>query len=157
VAAGLYQPAPRPLRDRASGIDRDPGTGAEEALLAAVEGNTARLIRIDPATGGELTELDLADFLARSWGMRANYVIAAYNDMTKVGNAVLLGLMAFIPRGTSIPAGHGIVDVGYGQVESGAWYLVRRPGGRYSLHQIVGPFVQPLVATRTIRLSPLRR
>jgi hypothetical protein len=36
--------------------------------MAAVEGNAARLVRIDPATGGEVTELDLEDFLSRSWG-----------------------------------------------------------------------------------------
>ena len=110
------------------GLTAIPGAAGGDALLAAVEGNAARLVRIDPTTGGEVTELDLEDFLARSWGMRVGYAIAAYNDMTRARKALLLGLMAFIPRSTPIPAGHSVVDVGYSQVESGAWYLVRWPG-----------------------------
>jgi hypothetical protein len=136
------------------GLTAIPGGSGREVLLAAVEGNAARLVRIDPTTGAEATELDLEDFLARAWGMRVNYTIAACNDMTKVGGAVLLGLMAFVPRNAVIPAGHSVIDVGYGQVESGAWYLVRRPAGHYDLHQIAAAFTQPLVATRTIRVSP---
>jgi hypothetical protein len=136
------------------GLTTIPGNAGEEALLAAVEGDAARLVRIDPASGGEVTELDLQDFLAGGWGMRVGYTIAAYNDMTKVGNAVLLGLMAFIPRGALIPSGHSVVDVGYGQVESGAWYLVRRSSARYELRRVVAAFAQPLVATRAIRVSP---
>jgi hypothetical protein len=136
------------------GLAAIPGATGGDALLAAVEGNAARLVRIDPSTGGEVTELDLEDFLARSWGMRVGYTIAAYNDMTRTGKALLLGLMAFIPRSTPIPAGHGVVDVGYSRVESGAWYLVRWPGARYDLHRVVAAFAQPLVATRTIRVSP---
>jgi hypothetical protein len=136
------------------GLTAVPGSGGREVLLAAVEGNAARLVRVDPTTGGEASELDLKDFLARAWGMPVNYTIAAYNDMTKVGGAVLLGLEAFIPRNEPIPPGHGVVDVGYGQVESGAWYLVRQPTGHYDLHQIVAAFTHPLVATRTICLSP---
>jgi hypothetical protein len=136
------------------GLTAIPGTAGGDALLAAVEGNAARLVRIDPTTGGEVTELDLQDFLARSWGMRVGYTIAAYNDMTRAGKALLVGLMAFIPRSTPIPAGHSVVDVGYSQVESGAWYLVRWPGGRYDLRRVVAAFAQPLVATRTIRVSP---
>jgi hypothetical protein len=136
------------------GLTAIPGGAGGEALLAAVEGNAARLVRVDPATGGEATELDLADFLAQAWGMRVNYTIAAYNDMTKAGGAVLLGLMAFVPRNAAVSAGHSVVDVGYGQVESGAWYLVRHPDGHYDLHRVVAAFNQPLVATRTIRVSP---
>jgi hypothetical protein len=49
------------------GLTAVPGAGGE-ALLAAVEGSAARIIRIDPATGGEATEIDLVDFLGRSWG-----------------------------------------------------------------------------------------
>jgi hypothetical protein len=129
------------------GLTAIAGGAGGEALLAAVEGNAARLVRIDPTTGDEATELDLADFLSRAWGMRVNYTIAAYNDMTKVGGAVLLGLMAFVPRDVPIPQGHSVVDVGYGQVESGAWYLVRRPDGHYDLRAVTADFGHPLVAT----------
>jgi hypothetical protein len=130
-----------------------------QALLAAVEGTAARIVRIDPATGAEAAELDLSRFLARAWGMRVGYVLAAYNDMTKVpapggGEAVLLGLCAFIPRDVPIAPGHHVVDVGYGQVEGGGWYLVRWPDGHYDLHQVVADFPRPLVATRSICRSP---
>ncbi len=129
------------------------------ALLAAVEGNAARIVRIDPRSGSDTTELELAAFLARHWGMPVNYIIAAYNDMTTVavpgrGNAILLGLEAFVPRTALVPTGHSVVDVGYGQVESGAWYLVRWPDRRYSLHQITARFPHPLVSTRSICRSP---
>ena len=49
---------------------------------------------------------------------------------------------------------HDVVDGGYGQVESGAWYLARWPDGHDDLDRIVGAFAQPLVATRTIPVSP---
>jgi len=57
-------------------------------------------------------------------------------------------------RTASVPAGHSLVDVGYGQLESGAWYLVRWPDRRYSLHQIAAAFPHPLVSTRSICRSP---
>jgi len=62
--------------------------------------------------------------------------------------------MAFVPRNAPIPPGHSVVDVGYGQVESGGWYLVRRPDARYELHRVAAAFTQKLVAVRTIRASP---
>ena len=136
------------------GLTAIPREAGREMLLVAVEGNTARLVRVDPSTGTEATELDLEEFLPQAWGMRVNYVIAAYNDMTKIGGSVLLGLEAFVPKNAAIPAGHSTVDVGYGQVESGGWYLIRRPDAHYDLHRIAAAFTQPLVATRTIRASP---
>jgi hypothetical protein len=143
------------------GLTAVPVNSGAEALLAAVEGDAARMIRIDPTTGTEITELDLKATLAREWGMRAGYTIAVYNDMTPVhfpgrGDGTLLGLMAFIPRNAPIAAGHSAVDVGYGQVESGAWYLIRWPGGRYELHRVDADFGHPLVAIRTILASPFR-
>jgi hypothetical protein len=134
-------------------------SGSGQVLLAAVEGNAARLLRVDPRDGSEVTELNLADFLGNAWGMRVSYVIAAYNDMTKVrdpagGEALLVGLEAFIPPSSAIAAGHNIVNVGYGRLEAGGWYLVRHAPGRYELRQIAAPFGRPLVATRSIRVSP---
>jgi len=130
-----------------------------EMLLAAVEGDAARLVRVDPATGAERTELDLRQFLSRQWGMQAGYVIAAYNDMTHVhlpvaGEVLLIGVMSFVPRGAAMAQGHALVDVGYGQVEGGAWYLVRFPPGRYELRHIAPPDANPMVAVRSIRVSP---
>ena len=135
------------------GLTAVPGA-AGDVLLAAVEGNAGRVVRVDPRDGSEATELDLTDFLARAWGMRVAYTITAYNDMTKIGNAVLLGTQAFIPRNTPIAAGHSVFDVGYGQIESGAWYAVRWPNGRYELHRVTADFAQPAVATRTMVASP---
>jgi hypothetical protein len=140
------------------GLTTIESAGGSEALLAAVEGNAPRLVRINPSDGSEVTELDLADFLMRTWRMRPGYVIAAYNDMTRLrgpsGPSLLIGLMAFIPRSTPTATGHSVVDVGYGQVESGAWYLVRSPDARYALHEVTAAFGHPLVATRSIVASP---
>jgi hypothetical protein len=141
------------------GLTAVPTPGGGEALLAAVEGNVPRIVRITPDDGREVTELNLDDYLTRAWGMRPAYVIAAYNDMPRVrvlgrGDALLIGLMAFIPRNVSIAAGHSVVDVGYGQAEGSAWYLVRWPDGHYDLHQVTAPFGHPLVAVRAALASP---
>jgi len=45
------------------------------------------------------------------------------------GQALLIEIEAFIPPRASIAAGHSLVDVGYGRLEAGGWYLVRRANG----------------------------
>jgi hypothetical protein len=135
------------------GLTAIPGA-AGDMLLAAVEGNAARIVHVDPRDGSETTEVDIDEFLGGAWGMRPNYVITAYNDMARVGNALLLGVMGFVPRNISIPSSHSVVDVGYGQVEAGAWYLVRWPNGRYDVRRVAADFTQPVVATRAILASP---
>jgi hypothetical protein len=137
-------------------------SGQDQVLFAAVEGSAARLVRVDPRDGSEVTEIDLADFLGHRWDMRVGYVIAAYNDMAMVrdpsgAQALLIGLEAFIPPNAAIAAGHNVVDVGYGRLEAGGWYLVRHSPGRYDLPQVTAPSTQPLVATRSIRASPFRQ
>jgi len=42
--------------------------GHGEALLAAVEGNAGRIVRVDPASGAEASELDIRAFLRRRLG-----------------------------------------------------------------------------------------
>ncbi|GAJ30524.1 hypothetical protein AA0498_1191 [Acidomonas methanolica] len=128
-------------------------------LLATVEGTAARVLRINPETGENITELDLCAFLSQSWRMDVRYVIAAYNDMTSVSlpegeNVLLIGLMAFVAKKTPVPAGHHVVDIGYGVVEAGAWYLLRWPDGHYMLRQLAAPFPQAPVAIRAIKCSP---
>jgi len=132
-----------------------------QRLLAAVEGARARIVQVDPDTGSETTDLDLAGFLGKAWQTRIPYVIAAYNDMTQLhdarqGDLLLIGLEAFLPPQVPVPGGHGIVDVGYGRVDAGAWYLVRHSDRHYDLHQIVTKVDpgQPLEAIRTIQVSP---
>ncbi len=138
----------------------DPAAG-RQVLIAAVEGSEARIVRVDPHDGGEATDLDLKDFLGKAWGMRVGYVIAAYNDMAPVHDpraqeALLIGVEAFIPPGSSLAEGHSVVDVGYGRLESAAWYLIRQPTGHYDLRRISLPPDQPtaMVATRSILASP---
>ena len=85
MAPRLHEPHPGHSETGLRGLTAIPSpSGQDQVLLAAVEGNAARLVRVDPRDGSEATELDLADFLGQRWGMRASYVIAAYNDMTKV-------------------------------------------------------------------------
>ena len=131
-------------------------------LLAAVEGARSRIVRIDPADGRETTDLDLAAFLSEAWHTRVGYIIAAYNDMTTLhdpqqGDLLLLGLEAFIPPRSAVPDAHRAVDVGHGRLEGGGWYLVRYADRHYELRQIslaARDADKPLVATRTIRVSP---
>src|SRR5260370_14116298 len=72
------------------------------------------------------------------------------------GDLLLMGLEAFIPARSPVSSGHSVVDVGYGRLDAGAWFLARFPAGRYELRQIAGSPTtgQPLVATRAIRASP---
>jgi hypothetical protein len=140
------------------GLTAVPGASSGgEVLLAAVEGSAPRVVRVDSKDGSETTDLDLAEFLNSRWQTQVGYVIAAYNDMTKVrdarrGDLLLMGLEAFIPPRSPVPDGHRVVDIGRGRLEAGGWYLVRYPGGRYDLRSV--DTSQVLVATRTIRVSP---
>jgi hypothetical protein len=134
-------------------------SGHGEVLLAAVEGSAARIVRVNPRDGSEATELNLPDYLRQHWGMPANYVIAGYNDMAKMrdpagGEALLIGLEAFIPPQAQIAAGHNVVSVGYGRLEAGGWYLVRRSNGHYDLGQVAADSGRALIAIRSIQASP---
>jgi poly(A) polymerase len=131
--------------------------GAGQVLLVAVEGYAGRMLRIDPTSGEETAELDIQAFLDRIWGTKVTYIIAAYNDMTPIvdpsgGTTVLIGIEAFIPATAPVPEGHQRVE----GLEAGAWYLVRRPDGRYNLKPIAKgqPTQAPLIATRAIAVSP---
>ena len=127
-------------------------SGGGDVLLAAVEGSAPRVVRVDPKDGSEATDLDLAEFLNSRWQTQVSYVIAAYNDKTKIRDLLLIGLEAFVPPRSPVPDGHRVVDIGRGRLEAGGWYLVRYPGGRYDLRSV--DTSQVLVATRTIRVSP---
>ena len=47
-------------------------SGYDEVLLAAVEGNAARIVRVNPHDGSEATELDPRIFSRQHWGMPAS-------------------------------------------------------------------------------------
>jgi hypothetical protein len=135
--------------------------GAGQALLAAVEGTASRIVRVDPLDGSEVTELDLQSFLDKSWGMDVSYTIAAYNNMAKVrdlqgSDVLLIGLEAFIKRESPVPAGHTVSNIGHGQLESNAWYLIRRANGNYDLRRIPDRSEQSMVSTRSIVASPFQ-
>lgn len=155
-------PHPRRSETGLRGLTAVPSpSGSREVLLTAVEGNAATVIRVDPEDGSEAIDLDLETFLSDHWQTRASYVIAAYNDMAKIhddqrGDLLLISLEAFIPPRAPAPSGHSVVDVGYGRLDAGGWYLVRYPDGRYDLRQITAsPLTgRALVATRSIASSP---
>jgi hypothetical protein len=141
------------------GLTAIPAPSGGEVLLAAVEGTAPRIVRIDPRDGSDTTELDLSQFLQQRWGMPVSYAIAAYNDMAKVpdpggGEALLIGIEAFIPPAAAVAAGHHTISVGYGRLEAGGWYLVRRANGHYDLRQLPAPPDSGLVSVRTILASP---
>lgn len=134
-------------------------SGDGECMLAALEGEQARILQIDPRDGYRATvDLDVLDFLERQWGQRPGYAILAYNDMTPVplpgghGSALLLGLESTSSRQHDTHPKDGWRPEGM--------YLVRYPDRRYQLCQISDPTEQPmprLVSTRAIAVSPFDR
>ena len=100
---------PRPLRNRPARPDGYPDPfGNGQVLLVAVEGDAARIVRVDPNDASEAIEFDLNDVSRRQWRTHATYVIAAYNDMTKVRDderedLLLIGLEAFISPRAQVP------------------------------------------------------
>ena len=154
----LYtNPSPHYSQTGLRGLTAVTEPGGTPFLLAAVEGNAARIVRIDPLTGAEATDLDLAAFLNAAWSTRVSYVIGAYNDMAPLpGGALLIGLEAFIPPASPRPPGHTVLDVNHG-LEGGGWFLIRHPGARYELCRVaasVPGIGENLVAVRTIAASP---
>ena len=154
-------PNPRFSETGLRGLTAVSEPGQSEFLLAAIEGMKSRIVRIDPATGTETTELDLDQLLDTSWGTRVTYVIAAYNDMVRsarsaAGDDLLIGLEAYIPAAAPRPPGHTVLDLNHG-VEGGAWFLIRHPGVHYDLHQVTAKFPrmgQNLDSVRTFAASP---
>lgn len=158
----LYtNPSPRFSETGLRGLTAVSEAGGGTFLLAAIEGMKSRIVRIDPETGAETTDLDLDQLLDTSWGTRVTYVIAAYNDMARgahsaTGDDLLIGIEAYIPAASPRPPGHTVLDLNHG-VEGGGWFLIRHPGGRYELRQITARFPmlgENLVSVRTFAASP---
>lgn len=70
---------------------------------------------------------------------------------------LLIGLEAFIPLRAPLAVGHRVATVGYGRLEAGGWYLVRRVNRHYDLRQVAPGAGAALVAVRSIRVSPYAR
>jgi hypothetical protein len=154
----LYtNPAPAYSQTGLRGLTAVTAPGKPTILLAAVEGQRSRIVRINPVTGEEATDLDLAGYLDSAWDTRVSYVIAAYNDMVPLPNHdLLLGLEAFIPPGAARPPGHTVLDVVHG-LEGGGWFLLRHPNGSYELHKVTAQFPvigDNLVSVRAAVASP---
>ena len=63
----IFTPA---IQNGTARADGDPNpSGQGKVLLAAVEGSAARIVRVDPRDGGEVTKLDLPDFVGGRWAM----------------------------------------------------------------------------------------
>jgi hypothetical protein len=132
-----------------------PGGGGE-VLLAALEGDRCRVVRIDPDDGfRETVELDVLDLLGARWGRRPAYGVVAYDDFTPVagpgaGPVLLAGLGATYSTKVDWHPPDGWVE--------DAWYLIREPDGRrYDVRRIETPAAEPrpiLVAVRSIAASP---
>ncbi|WNG38789.1 hypothetical protein F0U61_37800 [Archangium violaceum] len=131
-------------------------SGQGEVLLAVLEGDRARLLRIDPsASYRDTLELDVLDFLGERWRRRPSYAIAAYDDMTELRHpetgapVLLMGVGATFEADLSTHPKQGW--------DPGGWYLIRHGEGRYALRSITAQEpvpMPPLVATRSIALSP---
>ena len=141
-------------------VPRPSGDG--EVLLAALEGDRCRVVRIDPEDDfRETIELDVLDFLGEHWGERPTYGVVAYDDFTPVTDPrtgltrLFTGLGAtYSTQLDTHPADGWVRD---------AWYLIRDPDGAgYALRRIESPdFASPdsgpmpeLVAARSIAVSP---
>ncbi len=132
-------------------------SGCGQVLLAALEGDQCRVVRIDPEDDfRETVELEVLDFLGERWGQRPTYGVVAYDDFTPVidprtdRTVLFTGLGAtYSTRLDTHPADAWVRD---------AWYLIRHPDGqRYDLQRIESTDVPPeqeLVAARTIAVSP---
>ncbi len=132
-------------------------SGSGQVLLAALEGDRCRVVRIDPEDDfRETIELEVLDFLGEHWGQRPTYGVVAYDDFTPVadphtGQTLLFtGLSAtYSTQLDTHPADAWVRD---------AWYLVRHPDGlRYDLRRVESPGLlsgQELVAARSIAVSP---
>jgi len=69
------------------------------------------------------------------------------------GDALVMGIEAFIPKASPPPAGHVVAD----GLETSGWYLVRHADGRYELREIAAKHPVtglPLIPVRTIAASP---
>ncbi len=134
-------------------------SGQGECMMAALEGEQARIVQLDPGDGYRATlDLDVLEFLGQQWGRRPGYAIVAYDDMTPVplagngGTALLVGIEATYSDQHDTHPKDGWQPEGR--------YLVRYPDRRYELRQISDPTLQPmprLVSTRTIVVSPFDR
>ncbi|MBO9871895.1 MULTISPECIES: hypothetical protein [Xanthomonas] len=137
------------------GVPRASGPG--QVLLAALEGDRCRIVRIDPQDDfRETLELDVLEFLGEHWGARPAFGVVAYDDFTPVldpasGQTLLL-------------AGVGASDSASDDVHPpdgwarDAWYLIRDPDGqRHTLARIESADLAPstpLFAARSFAASP---
>jgi hypothetical protein len=131
----------------------DPEGSGHKVLLAAFEGDSGDVLRINPITRSVITEVSLHQFLTQEWGgpLISPDIIAAYNYMLLInlssGPTYFLSLLAYPPIST---------------MANSAFFLTRSPGPppSYKIHE-VKPLTFPyprsdrrLYSVRAIAVSP---
>ena len=130
-------------------------------LLAAEEGVTMRIIRIDPATGASDPELDALITLSNEWNMTAGYGIAAYNDMPQWLDVTgplkrLIGVEANLATKVTTPMpDRPIVLLDNGsKYEGDAYYFTRNAAASYLPIHIPRLTATGMVSVRAEAVSP---
>lgn len=131
--------------------------GSGQVLLAALEGDRCRLVRIDPRDDfRETLELDVLEFLGMHWGKRPAFGVVAYDDFTPVVDPATGQTLLVAGVGASDSTQVDIHPTqGWAQ---DAWYLIRDPlGQRHTLGRIDSADLEPsaaLFAARSFAASP---
>ena len=154
--------------------DRDVGTSetgvrgltattylGKPVLLAAEEGVTMRIIKIDPATGTSSPELDAKITASNYWNMTATYGIAAYNNMPQWLDLTgplkrLIGIEAVLAPSTTTPKPDRPIVLlnGGAKYEGDAYYFTRNAADSYQLIHIPRLTATGMVAVRAEAVSP---
>ncbi|MGA9667934.1 MAG: hypothetical protein WBQ94_01930 [Terracidiphilus sp.] len=135
-------------------------SGKAQFLLVAAEGPQGLILRIAPLEGFKaVTDLDVRNFLSRTWGTAVSAEIVAYNDMTVYPDTTHSdsACPSLLIGGYDAKTPNSSTWIGANHKAPGAYFLVRDCRGHYSSREIVDSNISPkplLVATRTMILSP---
>jgi hypothetical protein len=144
-------------------VSNPSGTG-EVLLFAAL----SKVRRLDPANGcKETVELDMPSFLTKLWGIKVNYVLAAYNEfmpytVPETGEVVwLFGFESIYSPSvveTKLPPNLRLyIREGRMYFAAEAHYFIRHAKGQDISHEVAeisDPSKPTLVGVRTIAVSP---
>ncbi|MFO0945521.1 MAG: hypothetical protein U1D30_06205 [Planctomycetota bacterium] len=147
--------SPRGGRGQLRGLTAIPSpVGSGQVLLVTQDGG-GRVYRIDPNDQYQATaETSIAEILAKRWGTRPQYVVAARHGMLSTihpmsaNSLCLFGIEARV-EGKDRPHVNGW--------ETGGWIVIRRSPDDYEVKEIVDPVrdpMPPLISTRAMATSP---
>jgi hypothetical protein len=133
-------------------------------LLTAIEGDTARVIQLDPNAGYAVTvDGDVMSIVTRGLGFPISHVLLAFNDFTPAidpathEHVLLIGFENGIGTGAVVPPSEPTNMSPDGPRLSRARYLVRHADGTYDVHFGEDPTLAsppPRHDTRTLAVSP---